>query len=106
MNPLVLIAVGVGVYFFIKSKSSTPNGTMINLNQEKTALINWINSGGDSETTKANFANMVNNIMTASEIDALYVYVFEYAQKGLQVPQGDPLYYQIQTISHKYNIFS
>lgn len=107
MNPLAAIALGIGVYFFIQNrKANIPNGTKIDLNQERQALINWINSGGDSYETKQRFANMVNNVFTASELDAVYQYVFNYLSTGVQLTSSNPLYYQIQAISSKYNIFT
>lgn len=122
-NPLPTAAiVGLGTHFLINKKGRKPNyiipglvavGTYVFLSQNSTpsnyklsALISWIKSStGDTEESKAAAVKTFNS-MTASEIDSVYDFIFNYFMKGKAVEPGTVLYNQIQEISSKYDIFT
>jgi hypothetical protein len=101
MNPLILLA-GIAAAYFITKKSAGSGG---NTAAQKTALINWVNSGGDSIESKLQWSQML-NVMSVQEIADIYNYVFNYMSKNIYPQQGSTLYNSIQAISYKYNIFS
>lgn len=102
MNKGLLLLVGVGAFILLKKKA--PGGTQIDLNAEKSWLLTWNNQNGGDQ----NFASLVSNAFTASELDAVYRFLHDYYSQGKQLTQDiDPaLYSAIQTISAKYNIFT
>jgi hypothetical protein len=104
MNPLLLIAGVVAVYFATKGKGSASGGG--NASGKRQALINWNRyNTNDSPASIQTFEGVLNR-MTDDEIVSTYDFIFNYANKGIRVPEGSALYYAIAAISNKYNIFT
>lgn len=110
MNPLALIALSIGAYYFISKKKNTGTGTSTapqpDTNYQRYAIAEYMDGGGDSAEFKERFSYIVYNRLSPTEVNAMYIYLFNYEQKGIQVPVGSQLYNQIRTISEKYNIFT
>lgn len=104
-NIVLIAAAAAAAYFLLKDKSAAAVDTASNPVQQKSALYTWImSSTNDSDQTKIAF-NTALNAMTDQEISAVYIYVFNYVQKGIDLAQGSDFYNQMIAISAKYNIF-
>lgn len=110
---VLLLGVGAALYFSLNGDSSNSVTTSTNVttstltsDAKRKDLIKWINTGGDSEASKSDFADIINNQLTDSELDAVYSYIFDYVKKGKNVKSGTAFYSQLVTISNKYNIFT
>lgn len=90
---LIVALVGFGIWYFSK-KNGGSNGP--SLSQMRSALVNLINSGGDTPDTKANFANLVNNVMSANEVAVIYNVVI--------AKQPRNAFYE--SVVAKYNLFT
>jgi len=107
-------AIGAGaVYLFAKSKSSTtqtqyPTTTTASLTsaQKLDQLINWANRNTTDSVESIQRAIDIFRDLTATELNAVYDYVFNYLLKGKTVAEGSTLYYQMVAISEKYEIFT
>lgn len=91
---LGLLGIGAAVWFFMKKPVD-----------KKQKLVEWINSGGDSQDSKSRLIGIVYQ-MPANEIDAFYEFVFSYILKGKSVPANSALRAQLDFIGKKYNIFT
>ena len=89
------IIVLVGYFLLMQSKPVDPV-------EARRKLLDWANEGGDSEKTKDIFRNR----MTDAEILVTYDFVFNYVLTGKKVEVHSPMYYKIDAISVKYNIFT
>jgi len=91
LMPILLLA-GGGYLIYKSSHGST---------DKKSYLLTIAASESDGDYFK-----QVINQMTEQEIADTYTFFKEYVNKGLQVPQNSDLWYAIQAISNKYNIFT
>lgn len=108
VNPGIIILIGAGLFYIMKNKggNNTAQPTQgMTAQQMRQAIIAYMNSGGDSEASKMQFAGIV-AVMTETEVFAVYDYLINYVSKGRQVQPGSALYYSIQNISSKYGIFT
>ncbi len=91
--PLLLLA--GGGYLLYKNAG----GTGSKKNYLLTVATSESGNGGE-------FFKQVINQMTDQEIADTYTFFKEYVNKGLRVPENSDLWYAIQAISNKYNIFT
>ena len=110
---VLVLGVGAALYFSLKGDNSTSSTASTSVtasaptsDAKRKDLIKWIRTGGDSAESKADFADIVNNQFSDSELDAVYSYIFDYVKKGKTVTSGTAFYSQLVTISNKYNIFT
>ncbi|MES3018589.1 MAG: hypothetical protein V4721_12450 [Bacteroidota bacterium] len=93
------LVIGGGIYLLLSK------GTAITRTQKMSAIMQWINSGGDSAESKAAFQQML-MAMTESEINTIYTVITQYIARNVPVPQGSQLYIDFTALSNKYNVFS
>lgn len=109
-NILLSLLAGAGAYFFSSQSNSItsrlPALLTTSIAQKKSQLLQWSEAQRtDSAETKARFKQIIGE-MTDPEINAVYDFIFNYVVTGKTVPQGSTIYYAIQAISTKYNIFT
>lgn len=102
-NNKLLLALLFGGMLWYFTRNNT--GNSLSINQKKDAILSYMNSGGDSSESKLRFVNTLNS-MLPDEVESVFLFIFNFIQKGLYPQQGTPLYNQIQAISAKYNIFT
>lgn len=96
--PILLI----GAFLLLSNQSG---GVSTNTTAKRQQLIQYVQSGGDSPETKQRVTGIF-QIMSDAEINAVYVFIFDYVKKERKVPAGSLLQQQIAAISAKYNIFT
>lgn len=87
----ILIA-GASIWYLSKN---TGGGSV---SDKREALINLISKKG--EDAKVFYS------MSDQEISDVYTYIFDYVNKNRKLTQDNPLWYRIQAIGTKYNIFT
>jgi len=121
-GPVMLALIGAGAYMLFSKKravSGTPGllplalgagvlylvvkGSGGSIAEKKSALMAYIDSSGDSLTTKAQMKSIVTQ-MTDKEVSDTSNFIFNYAGSGKTVPPA--LATSINNIGAKYNIFT
>lgn len=100
---LILSGSALLYYFWQQSKGSSGGSST---GQKRQALVQYVQSGGDSADTKARVSQLFSSAMSDAEINAVYEFIFGYVKQGRQLPAGSALQNQIAIISAKYNIFT
>jgi len=107
-NFLVPAIVGFATYFALKgfpgSGGSNSSGTLTT-EQKAAAIIDFMNSGGDSPESKYQFRRMVEDDFTPQEVSDVYEYFFSYVAKDKVLPDGS-LKDRLNAIGEKYNLFT
>lgn len=88
---LILLA-GIAIVYFSKR---TGGGSV---DYQRSALINLNKETG--EDTKVFYQ------MSDTEISDVFTFIFDYVKKGKKLTQDNPLWYRIEAIGKKYNIFT
>jgi hypothetical protein len=99
MNPIGIALLAVGIYFLMKKNSSSGgsgySSGSSSTASKRTALVQWVYTGGDSQETKLRAVNLFQTVMSDSEINSVYQWVFNKVDDGA-----------IEAISNKYDIFT
>jgi hypothetical protein len=90
---LIVALIGLAFLHFSKGNAGSNGPSLI---QMRSALVNWINSGGDTPESKADFTNLVNKVMSANEVAVIYNVVIA----------KQPRNAFFESVAAKYNLFT
>lgn len=98
-NLILVLLVGGALWYFTQNKSN------LTTDQKRSAILDYVMKGGDSQAGKIDFQQKLNSFFPA-EVSAVFTFIFDYITKGRRLTPGTALYADIEAISTKYNIFT
>lgn len=100
-NLILALLVGGAIWYFTKNGSGN-----MSTDQKRSAIIKYINQGGDSPESKDRLAAITAKF-SSLETDVVYAFFYQYLANGLSYNQiPNPLRAELDAIRAKYNIFT